>query len=201
LPYSSRVKAADFASCFAIHLEEPMLHFIRPIGACLAGYALSLLLTAPANAVNAVAQGPCAYTGGVCLSFNNTTSPIPIIRSFSFNMPAAGKALIRFDGTMQCVVGSATTGQDVIDLASQIVGAAAAVPAYTGPGGNRYAMRLHHNGDPFGPSTTVNLAASRLINYASAGSKGVHFKFAKLRMDPGTSCLVYDAAFTVVTFP
>ena len=179
-----------------------MTQFFRSIGACLAGYALSLLLTAPASAVNVVAQGPCTYTAGACLSFTNTTNPIPIIRSVTFNMPAPGKALVSFNGTMQCVVSSHITGQDVIDLASQIVLTAATVPVYTGPGGNRYAMRINiPNADASDSSIVINLAASRLINYASAGNKGVHFKISKFRMDPMTVCIVHAAAFTVVTFP
>lgn len=177
-----------------------MTRFFRVIGACLLGFALSPLLTAPANAVNAVAQGPCPYTSGRCLFFS-VSSPPPVIRSFVFNMPAAGKALVRFDGTMQCAVTSGVANQDVIDLASQIVTAATAVPVYTGPGGNRHAMRLDQAADSFGPSAAVNLAASRLIPYASGGNKIVHFKITILRMDNGTFCNVLAAAFSVITFP
>lgn len=179
-----------------------MSSFFRSLSACLFGLALSPLLTAPASAVNILAQGPCAYSGPVCLTFDSTTSPIPVIRTFAFTMPAAGKALVRFDGTMQCVVNSTASNSDVIDLASQIVPGAATVPVYTGPGGNRHAMRPHHNGYlAAGPSASVNLAASRLFTYPSGGNKVVRFKINPLRMDPGTSCSVFAAAFSVTTIP
>ncbi len=178
-----------------------MTRMFRSIAACLVGCVLPFFLTVPANAVNAVSQGPCTYTGGACLVFNGTTAPIPVIRTFAFNMPTAGRAVVQFDGTMQCVVNSITSNQDVIDLASQIVTSPAAVPVYTGAGGNRHAMRPHHKGSGNGPSAAVNLAASRLIVYGSGGVKQVHFKITQLRMDPGTSCSVLAAVFTVITFP
>lgn len=178
-----------------------MSPFFRSVSACVFGFALSPLLTAPASAVNILAQGPCAYSGPACLTFNGSTSPIPVIRSFAFNLPGAGKALVRFDGTMQCSVNSPTSNQDVIDLASQIVPSAATVPVYTGTGGNRHAMRPHHKGSGFGPSAAVNLAASRLFTYTTGGNKVVYFKISQLRMDAGTTCSVFSAAFSVTTTP
>ena len=62
-------------------------------------------------------------------------------------------------------------------------------------------MRPHYSGGAFGPSAPVNLASSRLIVYATGGVKQVHFKINGLRMDPGTFCNVFAAAFTVITFP
>ena len=104
--------------------------FARSFGAGLTGLVLSFSATAPAHAVNVVAQSPCTYIGGLCLAFNNTTNPIPTVRSFTFTMPAAGKALVRFDGTMQCVAASFVVGMEVIDLSGQIVSSNTAIADY-----------------------------------------------------------------------
>lgn len=172
------------------------------LAACLLGSAAGLLPTSPAIAAGVVAQGPCTYALDRCLLFFNDTSPIPVVRSFTFNMPGAGKVVVRFDGTMQCVVNLHTNDQDVIDLAGQIVTTAAALPNYKAAGGARYGMRINvPNADPYDSSIAVNLAASRTITYGSGGSKTVYYKLTQLRMDPATYCVVYSAAFTVMTFP
>ena len=72
---------------------------------------------------------------------------------------------------------------------------------YTKPGGNRYAMRLKFGTGLFGPSAAVNLAATRTVKYTEAGTKIVFYKMIGLRMDPGSSCSVYAASFTVLITP
>jgi hypothetical protein len=152
-------------------------------------------------AADILAQGPCDYVNGACLSFSSGTNPIPVVRSFEFPMPLAGKALVRFDGTMQCIVASDAGGRDVIDLASQIVSQPGDAPGYASPGGGRFAMRVHPTEIFDDASGAINLSSSRLINYGNPGIAKVYFKFAQLRMDPGTSCNILSAAFSVITFP
>jgi hypothetical protein len=160
-----------------------------------------IYLSITAAAADILAQGPCDYVNGTCLSFSSGTNPIPVVRSFEFAMPLAGKALVRFDGTMQCIVASDADGRDVIDLVSQIVNQPGDVPAYASPGGGRFAMRVHPNEVFDDASGAINLSSSRLINYGNPGIAKVYFKFAQLRMDPGTSCNVLSAVFSVITFP
>jgi hypothetical protein len=50
-------------------------------------------------------------------------------------------------------------------------------------------------------SDSFNLASTRVISYASAGAKVVRFKMARLKMDAGTNCFVYNAAFSAVITP
>ncbi len=178
-----------------------MAHIFRLLGGSAFSSLFLLLPIIPASAANVLAQGPCSYFDGGCMSFSNGTNPIPVVRSFTFNMPAAGKALVRFDGTMQCAADASGDDETVIDLSSQIVQFASSVPTYTGPGGNRYAMRLPVNSVAYGKSAAVNLAASRMVNFTTGGNKAVFFKFNPLRMDLLTSCVVFAAAFTVETFP
>jgi hypothetical protein len=172
--------------------------------ACLACSSVALFSMSSANAASVKAQGPCAYTNGLCATFG-FDAVIPTIGSYTFTVPAAGAtAIITFNGTMQCAANGpfADEFHDVIDLASQIVTTPNAIPAYTGPGGQRYAMRLHFgNPDSNTPSTTVNLATTRTIRYNSGGAKSVFYKFNRLRMDSGTRCNVFAAAFTVLITP
>ena len=52
-----------------------------------------------------------------------------------------------------------------------------------------------------GYTDSFNLASTRVQSITSAGKKNYFFKIARLRMDPGTSCLVYSATFSVVFVP
>lgn len=156
----------------------------------------------PVTAAGITAQGPCLYTNGYCAEFTEFSSSVPLIRSYSFSMPGAGKAMVRFDGTMQCSVSASLDNMDVIDLTSQIVTNAADVPDYTKPGGGRYAFRINKpNAETWESSVPVNLASSRTLVFTSGGTKTVHFKLVRNRMDPYTRCRVFTAAFTVITLP
>ncbi len=171
----------------------------RSVGASLFfGSAVWLISLQPA-AADLLTQAPCEYSSGRCIAFDPSTAPIPVVRSFTFDV--VGKALVRFDGTMQCVVSSTVNNQDVIDLASQIVFRPEDTPDYSGPGGGRFAMRLHMNSGAIDSSGAVNLSSSRLIEYKNPGQATVYFKIAQLRMDPGTNCSVLSAAFSVITSP
>ncbi len=175
-----------------------MFNRLGPSSACA---ILALLAATPADAASIKSQGPCPLFFGICQAFQFDTA-IPVITSYAFKMPAAGTAMVSFDGTMQCTVNSTVLNTDVVDLGSQIVTSAAATADYMGPGGNRYAMRLHFgNLGSSGPSATMNLAATRTIKYTTGGTKEVFYKFLKNRMDSGSGCTVYAMTFSVLIAP
>lgn len=159
----------------------------------------SLSMPLPANATKVLAQAPCTYTNGVCLAFQADVTPIPVVRSYTFNMPTKGAALVNFQGTLHCGNGANTL--KVIDIVSQIVTSPTAVPDYTKPGGSRNAIVLIAFADNITPSLTLNVSASRRFSYNSGGSKTVHFVMARSRMDSATDCRVFTAAFNVVITP
>lgn len=159
--------------------------------------AASLWFVAPSSAASVIRQNACS-TGSTCFTFGPSTA-IPIVRSFSFNAPAAGTALAVFNGTLYCA--STTIADTVVDFVAQIVENAGAAVDANGPGGMRVATVFKDEADhAFDASTTFNLSSSRAFP-VSAGVNKVHFKLARLRMDAGTSCTVYSATFSVVTAP
>ena len=177
-----------------------MTNFIRSAVANVF-FCAAAFLASPAQSASVKAQGPCLYTSGACLTFFSGTANVTVAKLI-FNMPGAGSAVVMFNGTMQCSVNSASLNTDVVDLAGQIVNNGAAVPDYTGPGGNHYAMRqLFPIASAFGPSTTMNLASTRTFTFASGGNKPVFYKIGVRRMDADTSCTVFSAAFTVLILP
>jgi hypothetical protein len=171
------------------------------LGALLCG---GLVPTAPARSAAVIsAQGPCTVSvdqAGSCLAFNYNFPPdIPIVRTYSFTAPSAGKAEVTLHGTLYCSAGGGIAA--VVDLTSQIVTHSTDVPQVNGAGGLRQAMVF-----PAGPgsqnlSMTFNLASTRALTYSTGGKKTVYFKIARARMDPTTACFIYNAAFTVAFIP
>jgi len=53
----------------------------------------------------------------------------------------------------------------------------------------------------FGTTESLNLASTRVVNISAARRTKFHFKIAALRMDASTTCIVYNAAFTVQFVP
>ncbi len=162
---------------------------------------LSLVLPAGVFAQPIIrTQSPCVPVAGAahCLTFTNT-GPIPVLRALRFTAPSAGKAAVTFHGALFCA-NFHLTNASVVDLASQIVTDANAVATIQGPGGLRHAIRFEP-GTPFAKSDTFNLASTRVVNFAAAGSKTFYMKLASLRMDEATSCFVFNAAFTLVFMP
>jgi len=143
-------------------------------------------------------QSPCSPGGGECLTFTDSSGPIPTIRSFDFTAPSAGEALVTFHGSLYCASGFTTTNS-VVDVVSQIVPGTTDAPAISGPGGLRHAIVL--TASSAGTSDTFNLASTRVVNITAPGNTTFSFKMARLRMDTGTQCYVYNAAFTVVFTP
>lgn len=156
----------------------------------------------PAQAASIAAQGPCVLTDGLCMSFTDSSGEIPTVRGFAFDMPVAGSALVNFQGMVQCYNPVSTVS--VIDLVGQIVTTAAAVPDPTAPGGIHSSNVL----PPFTNvpsattySLTTNFSTTRKLAYNTAGTKRVFFRIARARMDGGSKCRVFSAAFNVITVP
>lgn len=172
-----------------------------------ASLAITLLPSvAPAQTTEVFTQAPCPYTSGLCLDVFPDSGPSVLVRSFAYTAPGAGKAIVTFHGSMQCMNSSTVDDETrgVVDLQSQITNTSGAVADYTAPGGSRISMRLPPW--PFFDGTAqksaaVNLHSTRVIALASGGIKRVYFKFSILRMDVSTRCIVLSAAFTVHYVP
>ena len=152
--------------------------------------------TATAGATKPVIrkQAPCVNSLGYCRQFVPAAVGTTL-RSYSFSLPGRGVASISFTGSLVCSNSGANDSR-VVDFATQITTGINQPADLTGSGALRHAAVLRSN-----TSDTFNLATTRVITYASGGSKSVHFRLDRLRQDAETSCIVYDAAFTVVYVP
>ena len=146
-----------------------------------------VLFTAPASAVALIRnQAPCFIGGGIqaCKKFRAATLPTKS-RGFSFSAPSAGRAAVSITGSMFCDDISDVPGQRVVDLVTQIVPTAGAVPNLAGPSAIRHVARVGASGgDGFGLSTSFNLASTRVFGINAAGAQQYHFNMRALRMDP-----------------
>jgi hypothetical protein len=84
------------------------------------------------------------------------------------------------------------SGTVPVDLQSQIVTQATAVPSTFGPSGARHAARMGAGN----AQVTFNLATTRVINFNTSGPKTVFYRIKRDVMG-GARCEVHDAAFTV----
>jgi hypothetical protein len=162
-------------------------------------------LAAAAVAVEIRRQAPCFAPSGFCVRFEGSdveTPEIPVIRTIRFNAPSEGTAVVSFHGSLLCSNDVLPHSDRIVDLVSQIVAAADAVPTVSGPGALRLASVLKvSEGDRFFATETFNLASTRVFTIPEAGLETYRFKIAALRMDAGITCLVYNAAFTVLFVP
>ncbi|MFO1036331.1 MAG: hypothetical protein U1E45_05770 [Geminicoccaceae bacterium] len=171
----------------------------------LASAVLTLLgvLASPAPAASVVTQTPCS---GTCATFavdaGGTPTAIPTIATFSFDVPANTTATVLFNGTGFCTAFDIGPGYGVIDLVAQITTGTQA-PTQDGPGGARHVMaHLVKQGRTLEQNTwPLNLAATRVVAYRTAGRKTVYFKIARLRMDRLTDGAITNTGFTVILTP
>jgi hypothetical protein len=175
---------------------------VLTLAVCLS--VLSVFATA-AVAAEIRTQLPCTSPSGYCLRFFAEDDEIPVIRTFRFNAPSAGTAAVGFHGSLVCsgpIVAPINSTDTVVDLVTQIVAAADAVPVVSGRGALRLATVLKHTPEhALISSDTFNLASTRVFPIQAAGTQTYRFKIAALRMDALTTCLVYNAAFTVHFVP
>jgi hypothetical protein len=171
---------------------------VLPLAVCL---SILLGFATAADAAEIRRQGPCSSRLEYCVAFE-TDGEIPIIRSFRVNAPRAGTAAVTFHGSLACGKVTTETGDRFLELVTQIVAAADAVPAATGPSALRVFMVLTDSAaNTVRPSQTFNLASTRVFTIQASGSQTYHFKIAAITADDGTACAVYNAAFTVHFVP
>lgn len=158
-----------------------------------------ILIAVPDGSARAAAQisaqAPCT-TGGGGECFNFGVGIVGLgqfdMRSFAFRAPSKGTAEVTFHGSLVCGADNSRANV-VVDLITQIVNSRTAVPQANGPGGMRQAVVLRAN-----TSDSFNLASTRTFSFGSAGTQTFYFRVRPLRIDSGTDCYIYNAAFTVM---
>lgn len=155
----------------------------------------------PAAAIDMETQSVCNQEEqDACVSFQSGAGPLTV-RSIRFDMAGPGKAFVNFHGSLTCGQGSGT--DRLISMVSGITKDEATVPALTDPGSLRLQFWLKDNPDHSIQAAlqSLNLASSRIFDYASGGSKKVYFRISRLQIDQFASCRVHGAVFNVITTP
>ena len=161
---------------------------------------LAIATTASAAALIQT-QKPCVSASGFCLSFSAPGNAIPIIRSIAFTAATTGTAEVTFHGSLYCANTSGTISDKVVDVVTQIVDRINSTVDPNGPGSLRLAVVLKDTQqNAQNTSETFNLATARVL-VLSPGTYKFSFKIAALRMDPGTTCYVYNAVFSIIFVP
>jgi hypothetical protein len=144
-------------------------------------------------------QVPCVGPQGYCRQIVPSGTFPFTLRQWQFSIPGPGDVSFTLTGDLLCSSDD-TANSAVIDLVSQIVTTANAVPSLSGAGALRLGGRLVPK-NPAAYSTTWSLASTRVVHYTSGGTKTVFLRIDSLRMDPDTSCLAYDSGFSLVYVP
>ena len=158
------------------------------IAVLIAGFAAFAM---PAFAFKLQQQQPCA---GICKQLTFETQFPLTVRSFTFNAPSKGRALVHFHGSIVCS-GAAGYG---FNLNSQITDASNANPNSVGPGG----LKLFGRADDSAGEMPFNLASNRVFA-VEEGNNTFFFRIGGggLPLNPGTQCFIYNASFTVLLLP
>jgi len=147
--------------------------------------------TARADAI--FEERPCGEGNAVCETISPGTSFPRHLRSTAFAVARSGKAQVSLQGSMLCSNTGSTPA--VVDLVTQIVTSQNATPVINGPGGARHAIVLLPT--ELGTSDSFNLASTRVVSIPP-GQSVISFNVTSLRMDPDTSCVIYNLGFSVV---
>jgi hypothetical protein len=164
-------------------------------------FGCALMVLASVSAFAAVliqSQAPCVSPPFNHCFFFQSTDPIPVITDIRFEAPGEGIASVSFHGTLVCSSTAAAGEPRVVDLVSQITSRPGNA-AVDGPSGLRHAMVLL--GTAAGTTDTFTLNSAREFQIDGAGKHRFFFNLLKLRMDASTSCIVYNAAFTITFVP
>ena len=142
-------------------------------------------------------QEPCTNGGDNCFNFGVGIVGLGQfdLRSFTYKAPSKGNAEVSFHGSLLCAAEPGSTYK-VVDLVTQITNTTAGTIGPGLPGGLRQAMVLAPN-----TSNTFNLASTRMFTIKAAGAQTYRYRVRPLRIDSGSNCYVYNAAFTVVFVP
>jgi hypothetical protein len=142
-------------------------------------------------------QPPCDSGNGNCFNFGVGIVGLGQfdIRDFTFKAPSKGTAQVSFHGSLLCSA-DLSAGSKVVDLVTQIVNSGSATASPGGAGGLRQALVIPPN-----TSDTLNLASTRVFTFSGAGSQTFRYRVRPLRIDAGSNCFIYNAAFSVVFVP
>lgn len=162
--------------------------------AILSCLSIGLWCTA-APAASIFEQAPCGSGNSPCDTITRETNFPRNLASVAFAVAGSGQAHVTLNGSMVCSSPVENTNSRVVDLVAQLVMAQNGVPEANGPGGARHAVVLLPS--ERGTSDTFNLAASRVV-FVPPGQTVVHYNVSALRIDPNTSCAIYNLSFQVV---
>lgn len=192
---SRRVLVHDSAGSVTIYFKTQKLR-MDPNTFCNADNTAFSVVFFPKNSDNGLiaGQSPCTRGDAFCTSFTGT-GDLPPVRSFSFDAPGKGSALVRLHGSLFCANGS--TAHATIDLDSAIVTSGSDKARPDRPGGLKHAIVLEPL-ETFGTSDSFSLASTRVFEIGKRGRTTYHFVITPRRMDAGTTCYVYNAAFSVI---
>lgn len=159
--------------------------------------ALSLAASPASAAAKIATQSPCTNGGDNCFNFGAGSAGLSYLefRAFTFSAPSKGTAQVTFHGSLLCAA-SNTAGNKVVDIETQIVNSSGAIPSANQPGGLRLATVLAPN-----TSQTLSLASTRVFSVTGSGNQTYRFRSKARRIDSGTNCYIYNAAFSVVFIP
>jgi hypothetical protein len=170
--------------------------------------AFSVEFVAASETAEIFFQQPCPRTPCTIIP---ASAPLPAtVRSFTFNAPTAGRALVRLHGSMTCENVSDEAAGDpeadtrqFVSIRTQIGTDPDAAFEADDAGGARHAVVLLP--EPDGTFDTLNLASTRAFVISSSGPRTYYFKLAfrpgmSLR-GPLTKCAFYNLAFSVVFVP
>ncbi|MFC3693315.1 hypothetical protein [Chenggangzhangella methanolivorans] len=161
--------------------------------------AAILTACAPAAAETLVFKsGSCPPGDGSCVYSFGPSETMPLyIQNVVVKAPRSGVATVLLNGSMQCAYPSYTQGDvGVIDLTA-VVSKGKSAPPVGGGGSVRLAMRVPPIVGTPGPalSYAVNLASTRVFE-VEKGKTEFRYWFNKNRMDPDTTCSIFDITMT-----
>jgi hypothetical protein len=153
------------------------------------GILASVFAALPARADVIKQQPPCPAISCAGLVSNGTVTA----RSFTFNAPRRGKAIVSFQGVLYCL--NNNPNQIFIFAESQIV-ENNATPSAGGPSGLDYQQAVP--AATLGSGTeSFNLSSTRVFNINGAGARTFQFRVTAGSIPANAGCSVRHGAFLV----
>jgi hypothetical protein len=153
------------------------------------GIFASLVAALPARADLIKQQLPCA---GTCVVL--TSNAVATARTFTFNAPGRGRAIVSFQGTLVCANNN-ISGDAFLNIQSQIV-ENNAQPSGVGPSGLEYQKTLP-SALSATQTDTFNLSSTRVFPVNGAGARTYQFRVAPGTLSGSVGCSVRAGAFRV----
>ncbi len=133
---------------------------------------------------------------GECITLRPSSPTVQTVTKATFSFPAAGSAIVRWSGSMQCTNLSGLAGNNfgVADFAAVVTRSATDPVDYRSRNGYRAPMRI----PPYGEanySIPVTIDAS-VYGGAKAGANTYFLRMRVLRIDTGVYCTLLTGSFT-----